>query len=369
MSDVIAKVMAWVMSLRLVRMWLHYSERRGAMLADSITYQALFSVFAGVLLGFSFAAIWLADNPEAWQTLVAAVDAAVPGLVGDDGLIDVDGIEAPPGLSIAGTIALVGLVGAAIGAIGSFRVALRTLADEVHDDVLFVWVLLRNLLLAIAIGGGFVLSAGATFIGTSFVGAVLDWAGITQGWVAELATRGVSVVAVFVLDMALVALGFVTLSGVKAHPGALWSGAFLGALGLTVLQQLSGLFVSGAGSNPLLTSFAALIALLLWLNLSAQVMLLASTWIILTERERADRVRERFGSPTFALRRVRQAEDAVRVATEELDHARTAAEKERAKQNEHGEKERAKQIEHAERERAKHAEKERARASSPGEKP
>jgi membrane protein len=341
----VEKVTAWALSLRLVRVWLHYAERRGPMLSDSVTYRALFSVFAGVLLGFSFAAIWLADNPEAWQSLVAAVDAAIPGLVGEDGLVDVSDIDAPAGLTITGIIALVGLVLAAIGAIGSLRVAMRTLADKVHDDVLFVWVLLRNLLLAIAIGGGFVLSAGATFVGTSFVGAVLDWAGISQGWFAELATRSVSILVVFALDMAVVALAFVSLSGVKAHPGALWTGAFLGALGLTVLQQLSSLFVNGAGSNPLLASFAALIALLLWLNLSAQVILLASTWIIVAERERVDRVRERFGSPTFALRRVRQAEDAVRVATEELDHARTAAEEERAKQKEHDEKERQKRDE------------------------
>ncbi|MDF2575379.1 MAG: yhjD, partial [Agromyces sp.] len=179
------------------------------------------------------------------------------------------------------------------------------------------------------IGGGFVLSAGATFVGTSFIGAVLDWAGITQDDFAKLATRSVSIVVVFVLDMAVVALAFVSLSGVRARPRALWSGAFLGAVGLTVLQQLSGLFVAGAGSNPLLTTFASLIALLLWLNLSAQVILLASTWIIVSEREHVDRVRERFGSPTFVLRRVRQAEDAVRVATEELAHARADADRER----------------------------------------
>ncbi|GAA5097157.1 hypothetical protein GCM10025760_30970 [Microbacterium yannicii] len=329
MADLIAKVTAWALSLRLVRVWLHYAERRGPMLSDSVTYRSLFSVFAGVLLGFSFAAIWLAGNPAAWASLVDAVDAAIPGLVGKGGLVDVSDIEAPAGLTVAGIIALVALVGAAIGAIGSLRVAIRTLADRVHDDVFFVWVLLRNLLLAIAIGGGFVLSAGATFVGTSFIGAVLDWMGIAQGDFATIATRSVSVLVVFVLDMAVVALAFVTLSGVRARPRALWSGAFLGAVGLTVLQQLSGIFVSGAGSNPLLATFASLIALLLWLNLSAQVILLASTWIIVSERENVDRVRERFGSPTFALRRVRQAEDAVRVATEELQHARADADKER----------------------------------------
>lgn len=327
----VARITAWALERRPVRAFLRYSERSGAQLADSVTYRALFSVFAGVLLGFSFAAIWLSDNPDAWRSLVGAVDAAIPGLVGEDGLVDVGAIDAPAGFTVAGIIALVGLVGAAIGAIGSLRVALRTLADNVRDDVLFVWVLLRNLLLAVAIGGGFVLSAGATFAGTAFVGTILDWLGITQGPMATIATQSVSIVVVFLLDMAVVALAFVSLSGVHAHPGALWSGAFIGALGLTVLQQLSGLFVSGAGSNPLLASFAALIALLLWLNLSAQVILLAGTWIIVSERERTDRVRERFGSPTFALRRVRQAEDAVRVASEELDNARAAADEERAK--------------------------------------
>lgn len=329
-DGLVARITAWALSLRLVRVGLHYAERRGPMLSDSITYRSLFSVFAGVLLGFSFAAIWLSDNPEAWESLVEAVNAAIPGLVGEDGLVDVSDIEAPAGLTVTGVIGLIGLVGAAIGAIGSLRAAVRTLADRVHDDVFFVWVLLRNLLLAVAIGGGLVLSAGATFIGTSFVGAALDWAGIGRSPLADLATRGVSILVVFALDMALVALAFATLSGVRAAPRSLWSGAFVGALGLTVLQQLSGLFVSGAGSNPLLASFAALIALLLWMNLSAQVILLASTWIIVAERERADRVRERHGSPTFTLRRVRRAEDAVTVATEELRLAREAVAAERA---------------------------------------
>lgn len=331
MADLIAKVTAWALSLRIVRVWLHYAERRGPMLSDSITYRALFSVFAGVLLGFSFAAIWLSDNPDAWASLVSAVDAAIPGLVGEDGLIDVTDIQAPAGFTLTGVIALVALVGAAIGAIGSLRAALRTLADRIHDDVFFVWVLLRNLLLAIAIGGGLVLSAGATFVGTSFVGAALDWAGIGRSTLADLATRGVSLVVVFALDMALVALAFVALSGVRASARSLWSGAFLGALGLTVLQQLSGLFVSGAGANPLLASFAALIALLVWMNLSAQVILIAGTWVIVAERERVDRVRERHGAPTFAIRRVRRAEDAVAVVTEELRLARKDADAERAK--------------------------------------
>ncbi|WP_214466756.1 YihY/virulence factor BrkB family protein [Microbacterium flavescens] len=328
MADLIAKLTAWALSLRPVRVWFHFLERRGAMLADSVTYRALFSVFAGVLLGFSFAALWLSDNPVAWQALVDAVDSAIPGLIGEDGLIQVDQIQAPAGLTLTGILSLVALVGAAIGAIGSLRAGLRTLADEIHDDVFWIWVILRNLLLAIAIGGGFVLSAAVTFYGSTFIDWVGDWLGI-QGFVADAATRGLALVVVFLLDAGLIALAFVVLSGVKARPRTLFVGSLIGGIGLTVLQQLSGMFVAGAGSNPLLASFAALIALLLWFNLSAQVILLASTWIIVGVAEDADRVRERYGAPSFEARRVKRAEDALRVAAEELKLANEATEKAR----------------------------------------
>ncbi len=326
----IDRAIAWALSIRPVRAFLLYSEHRGPMLADSITYRTLFSVFAGVLLGFSIAGLWLAGNPVAWNALIDALDAAIPGLVGDGGLIDPDSIQAPAGLTVAGILSLVGLVGAAIGAIGSLRTALRIIADRVNDDVFFVWVLVRNLLLAIAMGAGLAASAAATFFGTAFIGTVQGWLGLSDaasGWV----TWGLGAVVTLALDTAVVALLFVALSGVKASARVLWPGALIGGIGLTVLQQLSGLFVGGAASNPLLASFAALIALLLWFNLSAQVILIASAYIVTGAGEESDRVRARHGAATFAQRRVQRAEDAVRVATEELDSARAAADEERTK--------------------------------------
>lgn len=328
MGDLIAKATAWMLSLKPVRVWFHYLERRGFMLADSVTYRALFSVFAAVLLGFSFAALWLDDNPAAWQAMIDTVNAAIPGLIGEEGLIKPEALSAPIAFTLTGVLSLVGLIGAAIGAIGSLRAALRTLADEIHDDVFWIWVIARNLLLALAIGGGFVLSAAATFYGSTLIDVIRDWLG-GEGWVADLASQLLALGAIFALDAGIIALGFIVLSGVHAPPGVLWPGALIGAVGLTVLQQLSGLFIRGATANPLFASFAAIIALLLWFNLSAQVVLLASTWIIVGVAERRDRVRERFGALTFERRRVQRAEDALRVATAELDLARADADRER----------------------------------------
>lgn len=327
--NLIERVIAWALMLRPVRALLHYTEHRGPMLADSITYRALFSIFAGVLLGFSLAGLWLSGNRPAWEALVDAVDATIPGLFD---VVDPSSITVPASLTLAGIISLVALVGAAIGAIGSMRSALRTLADKVHDDVLWVWVLLRNLALAIGIGLALGAAAVATFYADLGIGVLTDWLGLAPNEPGSIILARVSgMLIVFVLDAAAVAVLFWVLSGVRAGWRHLLVGAIIGGLGLTVLQQLSSWFVGGAGANPLLASFASLIALLLWVNLSSQVILVAASYIIVSVRESEDRVRRRHGASSFALRRVQLAEDAVALATEELKHARAEVEREREK--------------------------------------
>jgi membrane protein len=333
-SSIVNKAVAWALARRPVRAYLLYSGSRGPMLADSVTYRTLFSVFAAVLLGFSVAALWLAGNPDAWNALIAAVNSAIPGLVGTDGesgLIDVSDVQAPAGLTIAGVVSAAGLVGAAIGAIGSLRSALRTIAGRVHDDVMFVWMMLRNLALAVGMGVGLVAAAAVTFAATAGLGLVTNALGLPadDGGAAFVAWL-VSAIVVFALDSAVVAALFAVLSGVHARARTLWAGAALGGLGLTVLQQLSGLFIGGASSNPLLASFASLIALLLWLNLSSQVILIAGAYIVTGVEEDADRVHARHGASTMAQFQVRQAERAVAATTEALQATRAVEEKERA---------------------------------------
>lgn len=321
-----APVIAWALARRPVRAALLYTERRGPMLADSVTYRALFSVFAGVLLGFSIAALWLAGNPDAWRAIIDAVQAAVPGLIGENGVIDASDLRTPASFSIAGIVSLVALIGAALGAIGSLRTAVRVVAGTVQDDILWIWVILRNLALGIGIGASFVLAAAVTFVGQLGVSWIADLLGLPADSAAVAWTvRLLSLLVVFSLDAGLIVAIFLLLSGVRPAARSLWAGALLGAFGLIVLQELSSLFVGGATSNPLLASFASLLALLIWLNLSSQVILVACAYIVTAEEERKDRLHERFGASTFVQRRLQRAEVDVRIATAELRAAQRAA--------------------------------------------
>lgn len=331
--NIIKSVIAWVLQLKVARAFLLYSERRGPMLADSVTYRALFSVFAGLLLGFSIASIWLAGNPQAWKAILDAINSAVPGLVGPDGVVkDPTAIDAPAGLSLAGIISLIALVGAALGAIGSLRTAVRNIAGVVLDDMFFVWVILRNLALALGIAVAFIAAAAVTFIARIGIGLVTDLLGLPEDSVGAVwGIRIVSLLVVFALDVMLIFGIYRLLSGQRAPARSVWAGALLGGAGLLVLQELSSLFVGGATSNPLLASFASLLALLIWMNLSTQVILIACAYITTGAEEAHDRISAAHGARTFAQRRVQRAQQDVAVATKALRAAEEGEAAERAK--------------------------------------
>ncbi|MFD5214516.1 YhjD/YihY/BrkB family envelope integrity protein [Microbacterium sp. NPDC058345] len=319
MAALIRGLLRW----RLVRAALRYAGRRGPVLADAVTYRALFSIFAALLLGFSAAALWLSSDGAAWDAVVSAVDAAVPGLVkttpDGGGIVDLDTIRAPAGLSITGVISLIALVGAALGAIGSLRAGMRTIAGTDRADVAWYLMLLRNLLLAVVIAGTFLGAAALTFAGEAIVNGAAGLLGVPEDSAGIFwSVRLLSLVVVFALDAVLIAAAFRLLSGVRASARSLWLGAALGAVALVVLQELSGLFVGGARSNPLLASFASLLALLLWLNLSTQVILLASAYIATAADEEHDRVGTRYGAETLAENALRLAEQDARAATSRL---------------------------------------------------
>jgi membrane protein len=321
----VTRITEWVLSTKPARAFLLYQEQHGAMLADSVTYRTLFSVFAGTFLGFAIAGIWLSGNPDAIDAIVATMSDLIPGLVGEGAVIDPADLIQPITLSIAGAIALVGTIGAAIGAIGSLRVALRTLAGIPDDTTFFVWQLLRDLVIALAFGALLVAGAAITVIGTGAVGTALGWLGLSSaGWLVEGGSQAVSILVAFIIDTVVIAGLFRLLSGLRPSARTLWSGAMLGGLGLTVLQVLSGLFVGGARNNPLLASFGSLIALLIWLNLSSQVVLIASAYVITGVDEERDRVAVRYGATSMALRRLRRAERRAAEAAAEVAAARDA---------------------------------------------
>lgn len=260
-----------------------YIDNHGAMLADSITYRALFSVFASILLGFSLIVLWLGDKPLLMMAFVDSLEQVVPGI---SDFFSVEDIHAPVGFTVAGIVSLVGLIVAAVGAINSYRVALQVLADETGTEGSPVITYLRDLVVSLGVGILLGVASLGTLATTIGLGTIAHQLGISEHSAAyNLTGRLIGVVIVYSFDVVAIAMAYRVLSTSPASRKLVWKGAALGGVGLVVLQEFSGLFVRGAGENPLLASFASLIALLLWFNFSAQVILLASSWIIVGVQE------------------------------------------------------------------------------------
>jgi len=274
------RFVAWVKGLRPVRVIVRYSDNGGPLFAAGMSYQALFAIFAGVWVGLTIFGFILQANPDLRAALVQIISTSVPGLLGPEGAISDTSMIATQSLTWAGSIALIGLVLTALAWLGSTRKAVRHLFEIPNDPTFFLLLKLKDLVLALVFGLALLVSAGLSLASTSLLGASLALLGFNaESTTAIIAARVAGLGIVFILDTAVLAMFYRVLSGIKIPIPRLLRGALIGAAALGAVNALGSALLGGVNSNPLLTSFAVIIGLLIWFNLVCQIILIAATWI------------------------------------------------------------------------------------------
>jgi len=316
------------MALFPVRVWRHFLSRNGFLLSSGMSYQALFAIFAAVYVVFAVAGIWLTADSQTLNAFIALLNSYAPGLIGDDGIISTDDLYTIATTSTSlfgwtGAVALAGLIWTAIGWITYSRIAVRSIFLLPKDTRAYVLLKTRDFLVGLMFGtillAATVLTVATTSLWTWLV-ALLDLSPDSV-WSNALFQAG-SMLVVFVIDAAALAVLFRFLSGAAMPWRRMWVGSLLGSAALTVLQLLGGLVITGAGKNPLLATFAVFIALLLWFRLTGIVILVAASWIAVEAFDHnetlrrvtpeqlvaEERAREQRALLTAARVRVREAE-------------------------------------------------------------
>ena len=128
----IRKTIAWGLTLRPVRVFRHFTERRGFLLAGGLSYQSLFAVFAAIWVGFAVFGLFLRGDLALSTAFFDMIAQSVPGLLewhGREGVIDPDQLMRVEILGWTGAIAAAGLVVTALGWLSSIRDAIRALFD------------------------------------------------------------------------------------------------------------------------------------------------------------------------------------------------------------------------------------------------
>lgn len=301
----------------------------GPLLAAGLANQALFALFAALWVGFSVAGFVVSGDAVLREQLVTLVSSAVPGLVDDglgSGVVDPDALLDATVFGWTGAAAAVGLVGSAVFLLGNARTAVRAVFRVAPPSTPVLVLVLRDLGLALGFGVAVLVSATVSLVSTTATSTVLRVVGVGEdSLTSRVLLRAVVALVLFALDAAVLAALYRVLAGLHVPRRRLVAGALLGAAGLEVLKLVGGLVLGAAGNNPLVASFAALLGLLVVLNLLCQVLLLGAAWIavgmddvgvLADPREEAERLRrleeERLAAEARDRRPWRRAGRAVR---------------------------------------------------------
>jgi membrane protein len=280
----VARLVSRVQSARPVRVYLHYIQLRGPLLGSGLAYSAIFAVFAGLWIGFSLAGIVISGNVGLQEALLQFIDASIPGLIavdGGSGAIDPDALLDATIFGLSGIFAGVVLLVTALNWLNSARDAVRILLGVPPITANFVLLRLGDLGLAVAFGAVLLVSAALSVIGTQATGVLLESVGIDdQSVVGTVVGRSVSLTVMFVLDALLLAGVYRVLSHVRVPLRRLRTASLLAAAGTGGLKVLASASLIGAGgTNPLVSSFAVIFGLLVFLNLVCQVIVIGAAWV------------------------------------------------------------------------------------------
>lgn len=263
-----------------------YGAQNASIFSKGLAYSLLFAFFTGVWSAFSVLGVVFSRNSDFRNNFLSVLDSFVPGIA--SGSTSVLSAESLSGIST--TFTITGLVTLGMfwwqitSWMGSLRSAVQTVIDEEAEKVSDSVTEITNPVRARLIDTAAVAMVAVLFIlttvagGTSggLVSSVLRFFGVLNdslfiGFIIGLA----GFVAAFILNMALLLVLFRLVCQVK-RTKAVVAVSLLGAFALSVIQLLGGRLLSGASSNPLLAPFAAIIAVLIWFNIIAQVLMYCS---------------------------------------------------------------------------------------------
>lgn len=261
------------------RAYERFSAARGGLLAAGTTYYLFLSLFA--LLAFAYGIVALVGADTIARVLTDALQEALPGLVGEEG-IDPDRLRAVgQATSIIGLLVLL-LSGS--GAMVAASASLHLVYGAPPDPRSLVAKRARLLGWLALLGPLVVLSFAGPSAAASLTAQVQDWLGISAG--AAVATAVAAFAVGFLLDLLIVYLLLGVLGGIRPARRPRLVGAAVAALLIGVVKYLLSFIIGWSVDRPQYGAFAVPITVLFVLFLLTIVVYAsASLTAALAERE------------------------------------------------------------------------------------
>ncbi|GGV03265.1 YihY/virulence factor BrkB family protein [Streptomyces spectabilis] len=271
-------------------------EVHWARLAAAMTFISFVALFPLITVAAAIAAATLSAKQT--QKIEDKISEQVPGISDQ---LDLDALVAN-----AGTVGLVAgalLLFTGVGWVGSIRECLRAvwLLDDTDENPFLRK--LKDLGVLAGLGCAGLASLIASAVASTAVGWTADQLGVDKdgpgGVLLQLVAFAIAVLADFLLLLYVLTL----LPGVQPPRRALIVAALIGAAGFELLKVLLGGYMKGVAAKSMYGAFGVPVALLLWINFTAKLLLFCAAWTATPRKERTGEQAEE--------RTVRRDEEAV----------------------------------------------------------
>ncbi|MEU3598290.1 YihY/virulence factor BrkB family protein [Streptomyces sp. NPDC006798] len=264
----------WVVRLTRTHPWHTYEtlERvHWTRLAAAITFLSFLAMFPLISLAVAVGAALL--SKDRLSRLEERIGDQVPGISDQ---LDVGALAAN-----AGTVGLVSgalLLITGVGWVGSIRDCLRAVwgLDDLDQGNPFVrkgW----DTAILLGLGATALASFAASAIGSTAVGWTADRFGLDGGG-SGVALRVVAIVIAVAADFLILLYLLTLLPGVHPPRRRLVVAGLIGAVGFEALKLLIGGYIREVAGRSLYGAFGVPVALLLWINLTAKLLLFCAAW-------------------------------------------------------------------------------------------
>ena len=260
----------------LIRALGRYQADAGDRQAAAVTFFGFLSFFPILALATSILSYALGD--DAIGTVVREVNAYAPGLAEQLELEEILSNNRKAGL--AGAIGLVGLLYSGLGWVDALREAVRAIWHHNVKAGNFLVKKAKDVVILAGLGLTILLSVGVSAATGAFRDFALDLVGLDTGLVATAVTWVIGIALGLMTSTGLFLFLFWRLPKVQSPFRRVIKGALLAAVLFELLKRVGAIYIERTTENPLYGTFAAIVGLLVWINIVSRMLLLCAAWTV-----------------------------------------------------------------------------------------
>ncbi|BBA99658.1 putative membrane protein [Actinacidiphila reveromycinica] len=262
------------------RAFAHLQTVHWTRLAAAMTFTSFLSLFPLLAVVAAVGAATLSQGQL--DTLEHKITQQIPGIADK---LDIDGLVANAGT--IGVTAAAALVFTGIGWVGSLRDCLRAVWDKDDEERNPVKAKLSDGGVLLGLGAAVLVSLAASGFATAAVNWTADQAGLDNHGPGRVLLTLVGYVLAVVADFLILVYVLTLLPGVEPPRRAVATAALIGAVGFEVLKVALSGYLRGVAGKSVYGAFGTPIALLLWLNFMAKLLLYCAAWTATPQGEAA----------------------------------------------------------------------------------